>query len=159
MRIWSGLTVSCALLAACAAQAGETSWGKANVTLGQYLTDAATCANAAAGVRSDPEVLVQGRGAGVGSGGAAPGSAESAEASQDSLLAQANSQGDAQLRADRRARQNAQDQCLIELGYTAFRLTPEQNAHLKTLPEGSRERRDYLHQLAADPAVLAAQKM
>ena len=35
----------------------------------------------------------------------------------------------------------------------------ETGAALKALPEGSRERRDYLHRLGADPAVLAAQRL
>jgi hypothetical protein len=39
----------------------------------------------------------------------------------------------------------------------ASSLTPEQAAHLATLPEGSAERRTYLHSLGSDPAVIAAQ--
>jgi hypothetical protein len=48
--------------------------------------------------------------------------------------------------------------CLVDRGYTEFSLTPEQRAHLATLPQGSDERREYLYKLGTDPDVLKSQK-
>jgi hypothetical protein len=62
-----------------------------------------------------------------------------------------------QMRAMDRARQAVIDRCLTERGYRQFRLTAEQTARVSSLAEGTRERREYLHGLASDPAVLAAQ--
>jgi hypothetical protein len=41
-------------------------------------------------------------------------------------------------------------------GYSEIKLTPEQREHLATLPEGSDARREYLHKLGSDPAVIKA---
>jgi hypothetical protein len=60
-------------------------------------------------------------------------------------------------RQERRVRELAVEQCLQDRGYQKFQLTAAQGAHLETLLEGSSERRLYLHSLASDPAVLAAQ--
>jgi len=143
-KLWIGL---CALgLAACATAATEsadsTSWGKAGVSLSQYLVDAAHCAAVSAPVRAEREALVH---------------AAQRSDQHEQMLEQANRNTEAQARADMLARQHAHDQCLLERGYTHFRLTSEQRAQLATLPQDSEARRDYLHHLASDPAVLAAQ--
>jgi hypothetical protein len=145
-------------LAACATAAPDaTSWGKPDVTMTDFLVDAATCMSEAANVRASPEPLVQ---AGVGRvSGDDPGSSEAARASNDALMDQADRLQDSQIRADRRARQAAHDACLVEHGYVKFQLNREQLAHLRSLPEQSAERRAYLHELGADPAVLEAQKL
>jgi hypothetical protein len=53
----------------------------------------------------------------------------------------------------------AQDeQCLMQRGYSKFRLTDEQRKRLSKLRAGSDERRAYLYGLASDPAVLQSQK-
>lgn len=49
--------------------------------------------------------------------------------------------------------------CLTGLGYRQFALTSDQQTALDDLKPGSDERRAYLHRLAADPAVLAAQSV
>jgi hypothetical protein len=46
---------------------------------------------------------------------------------------------------------------LAERGYVKFKLTKGQARQLKGLAAGSIERRRYLHGLASDPHVLAAQ--
>jgi hypothetical protein len=61
-------------------------------------------------------------------------------------------------RQEEAARRAVVDGCLVERGYQQFQLTAEQQAHLSELEEGSGERRAYLHQLAADPAVLSPQR-
>lgn len=149
------LAAGCATTAASGAPA--TSWGKANVPMTEFLADAANCAASAAAARAQPEVLVQSRMTGGGS--ATPGTADAAQASNDALLAAANDQRTAQIRADQRARQLAHDQCLRDRGYTQFRLTAEQRRAVQALPEGSAERRAYLHRVGSDPAVLAAQRV
>jgi hypothetical protein len=144
MKIVIGLLAALALAgcASVAAAPDAASWGKADVTLAEYLTDAAHCAAAAAGVRAEPEALVQ--------------SAQRSDP-HEAMLEQANRSNDAQIRADARARQGAHDQCLRQRGYTQFRLTPAQIEALRALPEGSEARRDYLHRLGADAAVITAQ--
>jgi hypothetical protein len=47
--------------------------------------------------------------------------------------------------------------CLKQRGYRRFTLTDDQARRLAKLRHGSDERRAYLHDLAADPKVLAAQ--
>jgi hypothetical protein len=47
--------------------------------------------------------------------------------------------------------------CLRERGYVQFRLTDEQREALSKLRRGSDERREFLHSLASDRAVLEAQ--
>ena len=47
--------------------------------------------------------------------------------------------------------------CLAERGYVKFELTDEQYDMLRELQVGSLERRMYLHRLASDPEILAAQ--
>jgi hypothetical protein len=49
--------------------------------------------------------------------------------------------------------------CLIDRGYVKFELTDEQYRRLEALEPGSSERRAYLHSLASDPDILAAQAL
>lgn len=49
--------------------------------------------------------------------------------------------------------------CLKARGYTQFQLTPEQQRYVQALKIGSPARHAYLHGLASNPAVLAAQKL
>ena len=156
--IWAG--VLGLVLAGCAStavtsSAPTTSWGKANVSMDDYLNDANYCAASAASVRAPPQVLIQSRMTGGGS--ATPGTAEAAQASNDALLAAANDHLTAQIHADNRARLDAENQCLRDHGYTQFRYTDEQRHHIDALAAGSPERARYMHQLAADPAVVSAQ--
>jgi hypothetical protein len=50
------------------------------------------------------------------------------------------------------------DQCLVDRGYSKFRLTDDQRHRLGKLKFGSEQRRQYLYSLATSPAVLATQK-
>jgi hypothetical protein len=49
------------------------------------------------------------------------------------------------------------DHCLAGRGYHRFRLTDDQRSRLRHFPERAAERQSYLHSLASDPRVLAAQ--
>jgi ssDNA-binding replication factor A large subunit len=77
-------------------------------------------------------------------------------ASPDFVTRAANQQQAREI-AVQRARTQALKNCLVERGYTEFNLTAEQKAKLATLPQGSDERRIYLHTLGTDAAVLKSQ--
>ena len=49
------------------------------------------------------------------------------------------------------------EDCLTGRGYVKFKLTDGQYKRLRKLDQGSVDRRRYLHSLASDPDVLAAQ--
>lgn len=77
-------------------------------------------------------------------------------ASPDFVSRAANQQQAREI-AVQKARTQALKNCLVERGYTEFNLTAEQKAKLATLPQGSDERRIYLHTLGTDAAVLKSQ--
>ena len=143
-----------------------------------YRLDAATCtayaagqnvdgngANTAGGIsgkNSSGQALPNTPGQNSGpAGGAFPtggGGAYRESASAD-VVSRAAQQHRSQELAKARARTDAMHACLVNRGYTEFRLTPEQRAALAKLPEGSQERREYLHKLASDPEVLKANRI
>ncbi|HVZ99180.1 MAG TPA: hypothetical protein VG841_02565 [Caulobacterales bacterium] len=165
-------------LSACATTA-PTSWGKPGVTMVQYRIDSAECiieasgAGAGTAVASNQDRGQADRGSGgSGGGGAASGAGVNAGASGSSPTggaisysgsAPADEVNQAALEqrrremSQRRAQVNGVGECLRSRGYREFRLTQDQAAHLKTLPEGSEERRNYLYSLGVDPHVLNAQ--
>lgn len=154
-------------LAACATtSAPATSWGKPGVTLTQYWTDSSECAleGATAQARAESGDLEASGTSDYGRAGNAAGGASQGGAND---LAPVGAHGD-EVRVDvggaverqryaeaqrqlfiQQAQQNAVSSCLTTRGYSQFTLTAEQDAHLKTLPAGSAERRAYLHSLAS----------
>lgn len=74
----------------------------------------------------------------------------------DAVSRAANQQQAQEVEANR-ARVARLKSCLAERGYSEFSLTPEQRAHLATLPEGSTERREFLYKLGTDANVLKSQ--
>jgi len=172
MRITTAL-IAIAALSACAAPAGMSSWGKPGVSMADYRLDSAQCiiegsgggptqgADTSTSKSTDSNQTSntsESRGGtngpgGVSSGGAIvySGSANPEDANQAAI------QQRAQQLSAKREQKMVMEQCLASRGYRQFRLTPEQAAHLATLPEGSAERRTYLHSLGSDPAVIAAQ--
>jgi hypothetical protein len=92
---------------------------------------------------------------GLASGGAIvySGSASPEDANQAAM------QQRAQEMSAKRAQKLGVERCLVSRGYKQFKLTPEQAAHLAKLPEGSAERREYLHSIGSDPAVISAQSL
>jgi hypothetical protein len=64
---------------------------------------------------------------------------------------------DVQIKGVGQLLQSTVDNCLIDHGYRRFRLTAEQQRHLRKLRQGSPERHAYLFSLASDPRVMAAQ--
>jgi hypothetical protein len=150
-----------------------TSWGKAGVSMTDYRLDSAQCILEGSGgaptkaadgsSRRTPDSNQTGntsesRGGTNGPGGITPGGAivYSGSANPEDANQAAIQQREMVLAA-KRAQKMVMEQCLVSRGYRQFSLTPEQAAHLAKLPEGSEERRKYLHSLGSDPAVIAAQ--
>jgi hypothetical protein len=172
MRITPAL-IAMAALSACATPAGITSWGKPGVSMPDYRLDSAQCiiessgggptqgADASTNKSGDSNQTSDtsgSRGGTNGPGGIAPGGAivYSGSASPDDANQAAIQQRSQELSA-KRAQKLGLERCLASRGYRQFKLTPEQAAHLAKLPEGSAERRTYLHSIGSDPAVIAAQ--
>jgi len=150
-----------------------TSWGKPGVSMADYRLDSGQCiieasgggptqgADASTSKSTDPNQTSDTSGsrggtngpAGVASGGAIvySGSASPEDANQAAI------QQRAQELSAKRAQKLNLERCLASRGYRQFKLTPEQTAHLAKLPEGSAERRTYLHSIGSDPAVMKAQ--
>ncbi|HEX6396149.1 MAG TPA: hypothetical protein VFZ95_01880, partial [Steroidobacteraceae bacterium] len=183
----TGSTTLCVVtvLAGCTLNSSTplTSWGKKDVSMLDYRTDAGQCALIAAtfetgenGARTaggingqNSAVPVQG----ASGSSAAPGSINGGGSAsvgtpilgdnkyRDSAPADLVNRAAIQQRSTemsaQRARVDALKFCLVNRGYTEFRLSPEQRRALHQLPEGSDERREYLFKLGTDPAVLTTQ--
>jgi hypothetical protein len=174
-----------AVLAGCSlnSSAPLTAWGKKDVSMLDYRTDAGQCAiiavtlategngaNTAGGIsgqnspvpRQGPSGSDVARSAGpngpgpVASNPSAGGPTYRDSASPDFVSRAANQQRDQEMAAQR-ARKAALRFCLASRGYTEFELTAEQRAALSKLPQGSDERREYLYKLGTDPDVLSRQ--
>jgi hypothetical protein len=160
MRITTALLALA--LSACATTAPPTSWGKPGVSMIDYRLDSAQCIIEASGggptQSADASNTTESRGGTNGPGGLASGGAivYSGSASPEDAN-QAAIQQRAQEMSAKRAQKLGVERCLASRGYKQFKLTPEQAAHLAKLPEGSAERRDYLHSIGSDPAVISAQ--
>jgi hypothetical protein len=160
----------------------QTAWGKKDVSMLDYRTDAGQCAVLAATGNPQTDANRQAGGAGgqnggvpnlpkaSGAGDAAAGrqsSSTTSPASGDGGMYRDNASSDFVNRAvtqqrneeiaAQRARNDALKSCLVNRGYSEFALTPEQRAELDKLPQGSDARRDYLYKLGTDPEVLAKQ--
>jgi hypothetical protein len=144
--------VAATAVAAAAAPAPETSWGKAGVSYDQYRHDAALCQQTAMHVdltRTEPvQALVL-----------ASRRIDAVAALDPYAVHEATifARPDLRWREVRALLQLGLDTCLAEIGYTRFRLTDDQRAHLRHLSQRQPERQHYLHSLASDPVILAAQ--
>jgi hypothetical protein len=172
MRITTALLALA--LSACATTAPPTSWGKPGVSITDYRLDSAQCiieasgggptqsadASNKTGDANQTGNTTESRGGTNGPGGLASGGAivYSGSASPEDAN-QAAIQQRAQEMSAKRAQKLGVERCLASRGYKQFKLTPEQAAHLAKLPEGSAERRAYLHSIGSDPAVIAAQSL
>jgi hypothetical protein len=172
MRITTAL-IAIAALSACATPAGMTSWGKPGVSMTDYRLDSGQCiieasgggpaqgADASTSKTGDPNQTGntgESRGGTNGPGGITSGGAivYSGSANPEDANQAAIQQRSSELSA-KRAQKLGLERCLASRGYRQFKLTAEQAAHLVSLPEGSAERRAYLHSIGSDPAVIAAQ--
>jgi hypothetical protein len=162
------VAVAAAVVSGCATTSAPTSWGKANVSKRDYGTDIGMCtglaAQAGSGSGSNTAGGLQGQNSsapaksaeGSASSGAGGAASSNSNAGAD-VVNRAATQQQAQVMAAKRAKADTYRSCLTERGYSEFRLTPEQQAHLQSLKAGSNEYHEYLYSLGKDPAVLQSQ--
>jgi hypothetical protein len=179
MRILIALAVT-ALLGggALAANAPQTSWGKAGVSFDDYRSDATFCLRAAArtdltGTEPANALVLASRRMAAGQtndytptvGGASSTGPSTTNSGFDPMLEAANrmqqeriaARPDLRIRQAHDIMQRRLDACLAGRGYRRFRLTEDQRRQLRHYPERAAERQTYLHRLASDPQILAAQ--
>lgn len=158
-----------------------TAWGKKDVSMLDYRTDAGQCAvlaathttdangtNTAGGINGQNAGAPTQAASGTATAGSAGGSAGGGsvnptgggtyrESASADFVNRAAMQQRSQEMAAQQARNNALKSCLSGRGYTEFQLTAEQRAELAKLPVGSDARREYLYKLGTNEEVLARQ--
>jgi hypothetical protein len=179
MRILIALAATMTLAgAAAAANAPQTSWGKAGVSFDDYRSDATFCLREAAamdltGTEPANALVLASRRMATGQtndytpsiGGASSTSPATITGGFDPLIEAANrmqqeriaARPDLRIRQAHDIMQRRLDHCLAGRGYRRFRLTEDQRRRLRHFPERAAERQTYLHSLASDPQILAAQ--
>jgi hypothetical protein len=160
--ITAAIAVSLALLATPAAAKHKPfdSWGRAGVDFETYRTDSAECISDAyyADVSQTKQAKAFVRGTRL------------MEATDGMLLdfieiARRYAQIENAVRPQmqvlqlRDRMQDVVDNCLIDRGYSQFRLTEAQRKQLSKLKKGTAERHHFLHDLASDPQVLQTQAL
>lgn len=162
------LSVSIAPLSgAVAAERPVLSWGKAGVTLDAYRADAVACGRQgyyldisnteAAKVFKDASRQLETNEARLS---VVAGDMDRAiQVANDSSRIVERTRPTERIKQVRTLLQDTVASCLQTRGYTRFQLTRDQQRHLKGLRIGSPERHAYLHGLASDPAILAAQHL
>jgi hypothetical protein len=179
MRILIALAATAALAtAAPAANAPQTSWGKAGVSFDDYRSDANFCVRQAAatdltGTEPANALVLASRRMATGQtsdytptvGGANSTGPSTTNSGFDPMIEAANraqqermaARADLRIRQARDIMQRRLDHCLAGRGYHRFRLTDDQRRRLRRFPERAAERQTYLHSLASDPQILTAQ--
>jgi hypothetical protein len=172
--LFGGLAIVC--LTACTVNSNRpTSWGKEGVSMLDYQTDSILCqtlaeragadnnANTAGGINgANGQARTGGGGDSAAAGGAAGagsntpqtvgGGGSYRDSASPDLVSRAANQQRAREMQLKQARMDTLHSCLAGRGYTEFDLTPEQRAKLASLPQGSKERQQYLYSLGSDPA-------
>jgi hypothetical protein len=158
---------------AVAAETPPSSWGKPGVGFEDYRLDTTFCLNQAeatnlVGTEPAEALVVASRridnalGQNMGSTASDPRAATGGGLDQSILAAGQVARAMEQARPELRIRQARSimqerlDSCLELHGYSRFVLTEEQRRSLRGYGQGE-ERQRFLHRLASDPAVLAAQ--
>jgi hypothetical protein len=175
-RIGIAAAISLALIAAPAFAKPKPidSWGRAGVDYDTYQNDALECA--LLGHYADVSATKQAKqfvkatqrleasdDHSMGAMSGNPSADASAEMYRVAGIAQRNEQIRSSIRPEKLMKELKQglvgvvETCLLDRGYSQFRLTESQARALSKLERGSDERRHFLHALAADPAVLADQ--
>jgi hypothetical protein len=179
MRILIALAATAGLAgAAAAANAPQTSWGKAGISFDDYRSDATFCVRVAAstdltGTEPANALVLASRRMAAGQtndytpaiGGASSTSPATIMGGFDPMIEAANrmqqeriaARPDLRIRQAHDIMQRRLDHCLAGRGYHRFRLTDDQRRRLRRFPERAAERQTYLYSLASDPQILAAQ--
>jgi hypothetical protein len=161
-----------------AAPAPQESWGKAGITLDQYRRDALDCGlqgyytdisktdDAKEFVRASRRLDAMTTGSNspntTGAGGSGPVSTDTVQqlatyaADQQHVVDSLRPQE--RFRNIKKTLESSTEHCLMQRGYSKFRLTDDQRRQLRHLKFGSDERRAYLYGLATNPAVLESQR-
>ncbi|WP_084582771.1 hypothetical protein [Sphingomonas azotifigens] len=152
--------------AALASERPILSWGKPGVTLESYRADAVACGREgyyldvsnteAAKVFQQASAQLENNEANLRVAGDLD---RTIQIAGDSSRIVERTRPAERMREVRTLLQDTVSNCLRARGYTQFQLTAAQQRHLRGLKQGSPERHAYLHGLASDPAVLAAQKL
>jgi hypothetical protein len=155
---------------AAATQAPKQSWGRPGVSFEQYRRDAVECGrqgyyldisktdDAKAFVRGSRELDDATQSASSPPPGANPVDEAVTRANQYERI-RTSVQPERRIDHLKTVLQSTVDQCLIQRGYSRFRLTDLQRRQLGKLRLGSAQRQSYLYSLASDPAVLTAQAL
>lgn len=154
-------------VAAGAAEKPVLSWGKSGVTLEAYRADAVACGRQgyyldisnteAAKVFKDASQQLENNEARLSTVG---GDVDRAmQVANDSSRIVERTRPAERMKQVRTLLQDTVADCLKARGYTQFALTQDQQHYLRTLKLGSPERHAYLHSLASNPTVLAAQHL
>ncbi|WP_066724377.1 hypothetical protein [Sphingomonas pituitosa] len=152
--------------AAAAADRPMLSWGKPGVTIETYRDDAVACGREgyyldvsnteAAKVFKQASSQLENNEASLSMGGDVD---RAIQIANDSSRIVERTRPAQRMKEVRTLLQDTVSSCLRARGYAQFQLTPEQQRHLRALRPGSPARHAYLHGLASDPAILAAQKL
>jgi hypothetical protein len=152
-----------------AAEPPVLSWGKPGVTLEAYRADAVACGRQgyyldvsnteAARVFKDASRQLDNNEANLASTAMTGGLDRAMQIANDSSRIVERTRPAERMKQVRTLLQDTVASCLQARGYTRFQLTRDQQRHLKALKLGSPERHAYLHGLASDPAILAAQHL
>ena len=154
--------------AAQSADAPKHAWGKAGVSYDQYRDEAYDCAMF--GLSSDianTEPVEKLRSAtrqmealdarqSVASAGDPV--AAGIRHAQDVEAVRSSTRPEQQVKEVKKILFSAMQQCMIQRGYTRFALTEAQRSEMAKFKDGSQERREYLHKLASDAAIVEQQK-
>lgn len=142
------------------------SWGKPGITLDAYRTDAVACGREgyyldvsnteAAKVFKQASSQLQNNEASLSMGGSLD---RTIQIANDSSRIVERTRPAERLKDVRTLLQDTVSNCLRARGYTPFQLTREQQRYVQSLKIGSPARHAYLHGLASNPVILAAQKL
>jgi hypothetical protein len=159
-------SASFATPAQAADDAPRLAWGKAGVSYDQYRSDANDCAEYGLNIDvSDTEAVAQLRRAtrqleAADSQFSAAASADPMDAgirhAQESAAIRAAARPEQQVQAVKEFIFAATQRCMAELGYVLFALTEEQRSAMAPLKK--QKRREFLHRLASDGAILEQQR-
>lgn len=154
---------------ALAAKPPMLSWGKPGVTLATYRDDAVTCGREgyyldvsnteAAKVFKDASKQLENNENNLGVSAMTGDVNRMMGVAVDSARIVERTQPARRMKQVRTLLQDTVAACLRARGYRQFRLSDAQQRQLRAFRLGSPERHAYLHALASDPAILAAQQL
>jgi hypothetical protein len=147
-RIVLFASAALAIVFAASPAAARDSWGKTNVGFDEYQTDADQCSNSAFDTKLSMGPIYHLIDVGYGASMDVYSYARSGHMVEHAVTMTIVDQ-----------LQDAVDRCLIDRGYSRFRLTLAQARQLGRFRRGTTERARFLHDLAANSSVMATQSV